>query len=84
MTLLNIPQTVPLFLPCVVRLVPFAVAMLNITKFPLVTVGRTLAGLFITVNEIGGSFGNISLTLLPFEILLLYEVRQTRPHPREA
>lgn len=83
-TLLSIPQTVPIFLPCVVRLVPLHVAILSITNFPLVTVGRTLAGLFITFKATGGSRGNMSLTLPPLEILLLYEVRKTRPHVRLA
>lgn len=58
--------------------------MLSITNFPLVTVGRTLAGLFITVNRTGGSLGNMYLTFFPFDILLLYEVRHTRPQVRAA
>ncbi len=71
LTLPTVPQTVPLFLPCVVRFDPLQVAILSITSFPLVTVGRTLAGLLIKVMRTGGSRGNIDLTLPPFDILLL-------------
>lgn len=45
-------------------------------------VGRTLAGLLIMVNVTGGRLVRVSLSLPPLEILLLYEVRKTRPQGR--